>query len=99
MTLKKLASMIPGATTQGDSAISIRGISHDSRSVKPGDLFVCLVGEKFDGHKFASDARARGAAALCIQQGRAETAGPYVTVPDTRKALPTFAVAVYGYPS
>src|SRR5687767_1236863 len=99
MKLEELASLIPGAKVEGDSAIQIRGISHDSRAVKPGDLFVCLVGEKFDGHKFAADALARGAAALCVQRGRDGLPGNLMVVDDTRRALPALATAVYGHPS
>ena len=99
MKLNELASLIFGASVVGDSGIPIRGISHDSRAVKPGDLFVCLVGEKFDGHKFAADALARGAAALCVQGRREGIPGIRMVVEDTRKALPALATAVYGYPS
>ena len=40
----------------------------DTRSIEPGDLFVALVGERFDGHDFASDAVARGATGMVISR-------------------------------
>ena len=99
MTLQELISIVPDARTVGNAAVTIRGVSHDSRAVKPGDLFVCLVGEKFDGHLFMADARARGAAALCVQRGREDAQGPLLIVGDTRRALPQLSAAIYGHPS
>ena len=99
MTLKELSALIPGSTLSGDAGTRIRGVSHDSRDVKPGDIFVCLVGEKFDGHRFAADAVARGASALCVQHGRGPLAAPLLSVEDTRRALPVVAAEVYGHPS
>ncbi|MBQ8669956.1 MAG: UDP-N-acetylmuramoyl-L-alanyl-D-glutamate--2,6-diaminopimelate ligase, partial [Oscillospiraceae bacterium] len=40
----------------------------DSRQVKPGDLFVCLVGERVDSHNFAAKAVEQGAAAVVCQR-------------------------------
>jgi UDP-N-acetylmuramoyl-L-alanyl-D-glutamate--2,6-diaminopimelate ligase len=81
--------------------VEVHGITHDSREVKPGDLFVCLVGEKFDGHKFIGDARARGASAFVIDEVHEEAAVdlPTIVVADTRIALPELAAAVHGDPS
>ena len=44
----------------------IRGGAVDSRAVEPGQLFVALPGERTDGHRFVSDAVARGAAAVLV---------------------------------
>ena len=44
------------------------GISYDSRRVKPGDLFVAMVGQKFDGHDFVHEARERGAACVLVER-------------------------------
>ncbi|MCD7742751.1 MAG: Mur ligase domain-containing protein, partial [Oscillospiraceae bacterium] len=43
--------------------LEISGISYDSRSTQPGDLFVAVVGYQTDGHRYIADAAARGAAA------------------------------------
>ncbi|MEM6456656.1 MAG: UDP-N-acetylmuramoyl-L-alanyl-D-glutamate--2,6-diaminopimelate ligase, partial [Acidobacteriota bacterium] len=45
-------------------AIRVRGVAHDSRRVRPGDLFVAIVGAQHDGRRFAADAVARGAVAV-----------------------------------
>jgi len=41
--------------------VEVTGLAHDSRRVRPGDLFVAVPGRATDGHRFLSDAAARGA--------------------------------------
>ncbi len=83
------------AQAAAPAGISLRRVHTDSRSVEPGDLFVALRGERFDGNDFLADAKARGAAAaLC--QGDAEdrlcAAGlPGLLVADTKLALTELA--------
>ena len=45
---------------------SVTGIAIDSRAVKPGDLFVAIIGEKTDGHRYLRAAVEQGAAAVAI---------------------------------
>jgi UDP-N-acetylmuramoyl-tripeptide--D-alanyl-D-alanine ligase len=63
----------------------------DSRSLQPGDLFVALRGERFDGNQFIAQAKAQGAVAvLCEASGEAEAAAhglPALVVPNARTAL------------
>jgi len=63
----------------------------DSRSLQPGDLFVALRGERFDGNQFIAQAKAQGAVAVvCEASGEAEAAAhglPALVVPDARMAL------------
>ncbi len=62
------------------------GVSIDSRTVRPGDLFVALVGEHRDGHEFVADAGERGAAGALVH--RPITAnGPLLEVEDTLDGL------------
>ena len=105
-TIQSLASIVKNAAVTGNAETTVSGITHDSREVKPGDLFVCLTGANFDGHKFAADALAKGAAALVAQEGGLEAAGVILpetatalTVPDTRRALPLLACALFDNPS
>jgi UDP-N-acetylmuramoyl-L-alanyl-D-glutamate--2,6-diaminopimelate ligase len=82
-------------------------VVHDSRLVTPGSLYACLRGEHFDGHAFASDAVAAGAAAVlvdhrlegldCASDGGAEPA--QIVVDDTRLRLGPIAAEVAGHPS
>jgi UDP-N-acetylmuramoyl-tripeptide--D-alanyl-D-alanine ligase len=68
---------------------SCTGVSIDSRSVGRGDLFVALIGPKFDGHDYVADALAKGAAAAMVARvppGMAEGA-PLLVVGDTMAAL------------
>jgi UDP-N-acetylmuramoyl-L-alanyl-D-glutamate--2,6-diaminopimelate ligase len=101
--LSVLSARLPQARVCDDSHVVVHGITHDSRQVKAGDLFVCLVGAAHDGHRHARHALATGAAALLAEEGGLARAGvnvaagtPVVTVPDTRKALPLAACALYG---
>jgi UDP-N-acetylmuramoyl-tripeptide--D-alanyl-D-alanine ligase len=57
----------------------------DSRRIKPGDLFIALKGENFDGHDFVKDAFAKGAAAAVVSRPLKDS--PLLIVPDTLKAL------------
>ncbi len=68
----------------------INGIVHDSRTTKPGRLYVALRGENHDGHAFLSDARNAGAVAGLIDQREClKTCKdlPLLCVKDTRRAL------------
>lgn len=76
---------------------SITGVSIDTRTLKPGDLFVALQGEQTDGHRFIEQAFHQGAAAAFVHQERLSDLGthhfPLIPVPDTLKALETLAQA------
>ncbi len=63
---------------------AVTGITFDSREVQPGDLFVALKGETSDGHRFAAQALAQGAAGLLVSE---PTQGPHVRVADTLAGL------------
>jgi UDP-N-acetylmuramoyl-tripeptide--D-alanyl-D-alanine ligase len=75
----------------GDAALS--GAAVDSRSARPGDLFVALPGARVDGHDFAAEAVSRGAAAVLAQRELPAVEGrvPVLVVPDTKEALLHFA--------
>ncbi len=60
----------------------------DSRSVVPGDLFLALGGENFDGHDFVTDALAKGAVGVVVsREVPADESTPIYPVPDTLIAL------------
>lgn len=74
----------------------VRRVCTDTRQVEPGDLFVALAGEQFDGHNFLGEAAARGAVALLVDRARPAANGPElptVAVADTRLALGRLAAA------
>jgi UDP-N-acetylmuramoyl-L-alanyl-D-glutamate--2,6-diaminopimelate ligase len=95
----ELAPRVSGA---GDGDPIIRGITYDSRSVSPGDLFVALRGRDHDGHAYLSQALELGAAALLVEvtpEPLAPRGCALVTVPDTRRALAPIARCFYGNPA
>ncbi len=68
----------------------IRGVSTDTRSLKPDSLYVALRGPRFNGHDFVAQAFERGAAAALVTANFAETGPqlhPLLCVPDTWQAL------------
>jgi UDP-N-acetylmuramoyl-tripeptide--D-alanyl-D-alanine ligase len=65
----------------------LTGVSTDTRSVQPGQLFVALRGERFDAHDFVGQALAAGASALLVDRPTPACRGPLLIVPDTRRAL------------
>ena len=83
---------------QGDPATAISGVSYDSRAVKAGDLFFCVPGVSVDGHRFAPDAIAFGAAALCVERPL-EVDVPQVVVTDARRAMARLGAGFFGEPA
>lgn len=67
--------------------VVVTGVSTDTRTIKPGDLFFALVGENFDGHKFVKDAFARGAVAAVVNQDHVGNGNLLIRVKDTLQAL------------
>lgn len=66
------------------------GVSTDSRSVRPGELFVALTGETFDGHSFVQNALRQGAAAAVVgreRQSEFPEDAPLIAVENTLDAL------------
>ncbi|MFQ6031965.1 MAG: UDP-N-acetylmuramoyl-tripeptide--D-alanyl-D-alanine ligase [Candidatus Zixiibacteriota bacterium] len=71
-----------------------RGVSIDSRTIKKGNLFVAIPGERFDGHQFVSEAADKGASLMIISKEKMNQVKkkglkgiPVVLVEDTKKAL------------
>lgn len=99
LTLNWLMEQLPGAQRgNGLEALKRRklaGISTDSRSLKPGEVFVALPGENFDGHRHAAEALQKGALALIVQKKmKGPAAELALKVPDTLKALGDLALAL-----
>ncbi|MDC8445349.1 MAG: UDP-N-acetylmuramoyl-tripeptide--D-alanyl-D-alanine ligase [Nitrosomonas sp.] len=89
MRLQEAAEVL-SARWQGDNVL-FTGVSTDSRTVRPGELFVALTGEKYDGHRFVRAAREQGAVAAMVEHemdGAAlSTDFPLVCVVNTRSSL------------
>ncbi len=93
-TLAQLMCELPGARVVGDAAhAGVLRVHTDTRSLRPGDLFVALRGERFDAHDFLPQAVAAGAVAAIAEQGLAPAGLCGVEVPDARAALGQLAAA------
>jgi UDP-N-acetylmuramoyl-L-alanyl-D-glutamate--2,6-diaminopimelate ligase len=89
---------VAGGVQDEVAAVEITGLAYDSRAVAPGSLFFCVSGFQRDGHDFAAEAIARGAAALVVERPLGLGA-PEVLVPSVRAAMGPAAVCFYGDPS
>jgi UDP-N-acetylmuramoyl-tripeptide--D-alanyl-D-alanine ligase len=69
-----IAQAVAGRLRTGDPGREVGGVVTDSRTVKPGDLFVALKGPRFDGHTFVPEVMARGAAGVMVEPGWEERA-------------------------
>ncbi|WP_430542704.1 UDP-N-acetylmuramoyl-L-alanyl-D-glutamate--2,6-diaminopimelate ligase [Streptomyces iconiensis] len=78
------------------------GITHDSRAVRPGDIYAALPGARLHGADFVAQAQSLGAVAVLTDPGgteRAEATGlPVLAVPDPRGRMGELAATVYGVP-
>lgn len=91
MTLAQAHALLPGSRLIGDGVTPLRRVHSDTRSLRAGDLFVALRGERFDAHDFLPQARAAGAVAALAERGLAEAGLPGLQVDDSRVALGTLA--------
>jgi UDP-N-acetylmuramoyl-L-alanyl-D-glutamate--2,6-diaminopimelate ligase len=95
--LKEVPAMSGAATPAVDPEVT--GVAHDSRAVEPGDLFVALVGQRFDGRAFAPAAVEKGAVAVAGPgAGPGGLGVPWVPVEDPRSVLGPLSAVVYGHP-
>ena len=91
-TAREICAAVGGTLLQ-DSGAPVTGVTTDSRAVQPGQLFIPLVGERFDGHAYIGKALDGGAAG-CLTAAAPETLLPgklYIQVADTRLALKALA--------
>lgn len=101
MILNKLMKGIPHEIIEGDDQIEITRITNDSRSVKPGELFVAIRGTVTDGHDFIAQAEEKGATAiLCETVPEERRAGvTYLRVEHTDVVVGPLAANFYDHPS
>lgn len=110
LSLRKIAELAQGSLTASDQGATVSRVSTDSRTLQPGDLFVPLRGENFDGHKFVEQAHERGAVGAMVEEnwkGAAPKTFALIRVPDTlvgyqtlaanyRKSLPLKVIVITG---
>jgi UDP-N-acetylmuramoyl-tripeptide--D-alanyl-D-alanine ligase len=110
LSLRKIAEFAQGSLTAGDAGLTVSKVSTDSRTVQPGDLFVPLRGENFDGHEFVAQASERGALGAMVEEswkGTTPKTFALIRVPDTlagyqnlaanyRRSLPLKVIVITG---
>jgi UDP-N-acetylmuramoyl-L-alanyl-D-glutamate--2,6-diaminopimelate ligase len=105
MKLSELMMPFHDAISRGNLSVEVLGLTEDSRSVKPGMLFIAVKGTKSDGHQHLNEAVAAGAAGLVVKSGLKDVnipsdwQLPVIEVPNTRRFLGALASRFYGYPA
>ena len=67
MKLNDLIKNIDILTIENEKNVDIKGLSYNSKTIKQGEIFICLKGENTDGHKFAKSAYENGASAFFLE--------------------------------
>lgn len=94
-TLKDIEQMVSGHGLPVEAQMrEINGVSINSRAIQPGNLFIPIIGEKFDGHQFVEMAASQGAVASLWQKNAPNPPKdiPLILVDDTLKALQQLAM-------
>jgi UDP-N-acetylmuramoyl-L-alanyl-D-glutamate--2,6-diaminopimelate ligase len=99
--LVELLSVLPDSSFPSSAnEVELSGISADSRTVRPGELFVAIRGERTDGWEHAAEAARRGAAAIVSDRPAPEgVTVPWVRVSSPRRALARLAAHLAGDPA
>lgn len=92
MHLSQIARAVSGSPDRPVNGERIAGVSTDTRSLKPGEIFFALRGPNYDGHAFVAEAFRRGALAAVVEQPL-EGLGPQIRVGDSVAALGELASA------
>jgi UDP-N-acetylmuramoyl-L-alanyl-D-glutamate--2,6-diaminopimelate ligase len=100
MRLDELTVAVPGLPTLSPTLdqVEVTGLAYDSREVRAGALFFCVSGYERDGHDFAAQAVAAGAAALVVERPLG-LGVPEILVPSTRTTMGPLAARFYGEPT
>ncbi len=102
--LAELAGQLgaPQPPATADGAVAVTGITHDSRAVRPGDLYAALPGARLHGADFVTQAAGLGAAAVLTDPTGAERAAatglPVLVADDPRARMGELAATIYGRP-
>jgi UDP-N-acetylmuramoyl-tripeptide--D-alanyl-D-alanine ligase len=110
LSISQLAELAGATISSGDGSVVVDKVSTDSRTVKPGEFFVALRGDNFDGHKFVEDVAKTGAAGAIVDlawKGKVPGNFALLRADDTlhayqnlaanyRKSLPLKVIAITG---
>ncbi|HST51439.1 MAG TPA: UDP-N-acetylmuramoyl-L-alanyl-D-glutamate--2,6-diaminopimelate ligase [Pyrinomonadaceae bacterium] len=100
VTLGDVARAVGGKLSGGETGTVVFDVTHDSRQVRAGWLFVAVRGEKLDAHRFVAEVTRQGAAGVVSERERPEDfGGAWIQVADARRALALAAAEVHRHPS
>ena len=88
-SVKEIAPIVGAELPDSDAACT--GVSTDTRTLQPGDIFFALQGENFDANRFLNEAFEKGASAAVVTDRSGDASGPCMLVDDTLRALQRFA--------
>lgn len=94
ISANQVARIIGGRIISGEGGSSLNGVSIDSRTIQPGQVFFAIPGENFDGHHYAGKAIEKGASCVVVKHEIALPQGcqvPVIQVDDSIAALGQFA--------
>jgi UDP-N-acetylmuramoyl-L-alanyl-D-glutamate--2,6-diaminopimelate ligase len=96
MLLRDLVRDLPSAEVRGDGTTPVLALGYRSDVATAGELFFCVPGERRDGHDFAADAVARGAAAVVVERWLPLPV-PQVLVPSVREAMGPISASFHDH--
>ncbi|MFF5588438.1 UDP-N-acetylmuramoyl-L-alanyl-D-glutamate--2,6-diaminopimelate ligase [Streptomyces hygroscopicus] len=100
--LAELADQLGVQAPEAPEGAAVTGITHDSRAVRPGDVYAALAGARLHGADFAAQAADLGAVAVLTDPAGAERAAatglPVLAVADPRGRMGALAATIYGEP-
>lgn len=91
MLVSEIIEATNGSLLQGDVNCRVTGFSQDTRLIKQGDLYIPIIGERFDGHDFIEKAFELGASAVISAKPIKVSSGVVILVSDTLLALQNMA--------
>jgi UDP-N-acetylmuramoyl-L-alanyl-D-glutamate--2,6-diaminopimelate ligase len=98
MDIERVIAALAPVDVLGRAPVEIADLAYDARSATAGSLFFCVPGSSADGHEFAADAVANGAAALVVERPL-ELDVPQLVVTDARHAMGVAADAFFERPT
>jgi UDP-N-acetylmuramoyl-L-alanyl-D-glutamate--2,6-diaminopimelate ligase len=99
MKLAEIVRNLEIIKTSGDLNLEIAGLGQDSRTVAPGEFFLCLKGVKVDGHRFLAQAAASGAVAALVEDWPEQDYGlTLILVENVNAVVRRVAGVFYDYP-
>jgi UDP-N-acetylmuramoyl-tripeptide--D-alanyl-D-alanine ligase len=94
MDVRTIAEITGGHLMQNGASVELQGFSTDSRMLQPGELFIPLRGDNFDGHDYMNQAIQNGAAACLSEEMIGGLLVPVIKVHNTLRALGDLAAAM-----